>query len=615
MKHICAISVLLLLLVYLCPAQQTRLKGENINGDLKSWTIENSLSARLFKTAGNYETSIFPSPDGKYFYFVERSADLQTDCNINKFKIFSSKEVLSALSNKKNGNNSYVKPIKTVTISTGLYIPFGNSIGWTGDSKSILFEAASAIEGNDIKDTSTLYLLAISDSLKIINSINLGTALSRKISYCSKDGSIIIFSLNRATEKQLPQYKYPEVAITEMDLPKVFLEYGYGGSKTINYLYNNGKISELSEVEEKRITDSLLKADALSKLKEPKLPEGLKVFVRQDMNTPPMVVASNGKNEIYLTEPDFSLEDVYIAPTKAIKWKVADGREFTGGLTLPRGYDKKIPLPLVIQNYTFEPNLFQPDGVTTSGYATQTLVANGFAVLQVGLTLNDLIDKYGISKLSGHLSEEGSDFVEKMDAIVNMLGDSGLVDINKVGLIGFSRGGNEVAYAVANPGKIKLAADIVIDGLVLSFGDYLTNSFFNKVFEEVYKGSFWENKMEWLKREPIFNVDRVTAPLLLSTHCLSPQAINQAVYSYTDLISAFRMNKKPIEFLVYPKGLHSLYRPRERYAAMTSTIDWMNFWLKGIEDSNAAKAEKYERWRGLRKTQEIELKEKQKVKI
>ncbi len=69
-------------------------------------------------------------------------------------------------------------------------------------------------------------------------------------------------------------------------------------------------------------------------------------------------------------------------------------------------------------------------------------------------------------------------------------------------------------------------------------------------------------------------------------------------------ISTLKGYRKPLEVFVYPDERHEKVWPSHRYAIYQRNADWLNFWLKGEEDPDPAKAEQYSRWRELRKQQE-----------
>lgn len=116
-------------------------------------------------------------------------------------------------------------------------------------------------------------------------------------------------------------------------------------------------------------------------------------------------------------------------------------------------------------------------------------------------------------------------------------------------------------------------------------------------------GDFWKNTSAWLEHETTFNLNRVRAPVLFTLH--GSERAPHAEYFALDIIGAFRINKKPLEYVFFPQAEHPLLRPQERYAAIELVVDWMRFWLNGEYPSDRERAE---RWVPLRKQQDEVLK-------
>lgn len=326
---------------------------------------------------------------------------------------------------------------------------------------------------------------------------------------------------------------------------------------------------------------------------------GYRVSVTESMNEAPQVVVTRGDKSMELLPPDPALANVIVAKQEELQWRDTTDNEWKGGLSLPPEYAGG-RLPLVVQAYRYEPDVFRPDGVSSSGYASQALSAKGFAVLRMPLR-------------SGDGSADGTPaevplFVEGLDAAVEELSRRGIVDPDRVGLIGWSRGGFITKHAVTNPGKVALRAAVAADGFGASYYQYLQTAWEdnpgnNAHYEHVYGGSFWNAKDAWLAREPSFNADRASAALLLAGYTYG------ALLEDLHLYGAFRLNGKAADILYLPYGAHSLVRPAERLVSMQATVDWFSFWLKNEERSElmpggyetaASLAEQYSRWRAMR---------------
>ena len=324
----------------------------------------------------------------------------------------------------------------------------------------------------------------------------------------------------------------------------------------------------------------------MNKTPELKLP--FSVTLNESANDPPVMVASDGKHSVTLTRPDPALEGVWRARAETVEWQEPGNKTAKGLLMLPRNYFKATRLPLVIQGFSYKPQLFRPDGVTLSAFAAQALVAQGFAVLQIDFAYDD--------QSTFQTPQEVAARVARIDAAVGMLATKGIVDAARVGLVGFSRSGYSSYYVITHPGRVKVAAAVIFDSITMGYGDYLNFRAYGgaKIFEKQYGGSFWKNKKAWLEEAPEFNVDQIQTPVLFS------KTGGASLWAVMATVSAFTYCRRPFEYLDYPQGQHQLERPRERVASMQATVDWMNFWLQSKEDPDPAKAEKYARWRKMK---------------
>lgn len=343
---------------------------------------------------------------------------------------------------------------------------------------------------------------------------------------------------------------------------------------------------------------------AIPKLKEldagtVRLADGVSVFARESANDPPQIFASNGSAELSLTGPDSALDGIWRATVQTITWREQDGKESRGGLMLPRDFVRGHPVPLVIEAYSWSPKYFRPSGHAHSVYGGQALVANGIAVLALNIPAVDTDWQTKIGPI------EGEAFVNRLDAAVQRLAKDGYVDPTRVGLMGFSRSGMNVFHAITNPQHVDFAAAVVGDTAAYAIGQYIhwgatTDTERNlddlrAWDEEIFMGgSLWgKGRSTWLKRDPMLNANRGRAALLVAE-------ANSDPWQARLWLGAFRLNRRPLEYLLLPEAAHQYQRPREQEAATEAGVDWMNFWLTGHENTTPDEVERNSRWRQMR---------------
>jgi hypothetical protein len=327
-------------------------------------------------------------------------------------------------------------------------------------------------------------------------------------------------------------------------------------------------------------------------------PTKFRVEVRQDLNSPPVIFAVNGNTQqaSSILELNPELQGVSLGHVDLHHWKARDGNSWTGVLFYPVHYVPGKRYPLVIQTHGYSSE-FTLDGGISTAYAAQLLANAGIAVLQLGGPDDRGIEKKLLATpkepealgVSGYLGA-----VDDLDAL-------GLIEKNKVGLVGFSRTGWHVGYAISHYPSA-FAAAVTADNMDGSYVQYILTGA-TEFEKDIGAAPLGEGLKLWLQNAPGFNVEKISAPLRLE---IDSGPIT-GILSAWEIFTLLRRLNKPVELFVIPDiqhGVHQLQNPAQRIASLSGTVDWFRFWLKGEEDPDPAKREQYARWRKLRKLQE-----------
>jgi dipeptidyl aminopeptidase/acylaminoacyl peptidase len=316
------------------------------------------------------------------------------------------------------------------------------------------------------------------------------------------------------------------------------------------------------------------------------------VTLEEDMNTPPRLFAKDfqtGQESLLLDfNPQF--KDLRFGRVQDVTFKAADGHKVSAGLYLPPDYVKGTKYPLVIQTHAWNPERFWIDGPWPSAFAAQPLAGKGFVVLQLSEDLS-------VTSTPEEAPREASAY----EGSVAFLDNLGVIDRNRVGVIGFSRTGLGVEYALTHS-TYRFAAAIIADGSDDGYFSYL--SIIPSLpwrwpdFEGLNGGlPFGGGLPAWLKSSSGFNLARVTAPVREEAY--HPSSL---LYAWEWFAGLSRLDK-PVELIYMPNATHVLIRPRDRLTSQQGSVDWFCFWLRDEEDPDSAKAEQYARWRKLRNIQ------------
>jgi dipeptidyl aminopeptidase/acylaminoacyl peptidase len=319
--------------------------------------------------------------------------------------------------------------------------------------------------------------------------------------------------------------------------------------------------------------------------------DGLDVSIVEDLNTPPKIFVTDRRTQrrALLLDLNPQFDQLEFARVEAIKWKATDGHEVVGGLYLPPTFESRTRFPLVIQTHGFNKDRFWIDGPYSSAFAAQPLAAHGFVVLQVGGSSVPGEDgKYT------NTPEEAPRQMAVYQGAIDDLWARGLIDRERVGIIGFSRTVFYVDYTLTHS-KHHFVAATIADGFD---GGYLNAILWggqHENYSSVIGGPPVGKSFElWLKNSPGFNLDKVSTAVRLEFYGAT------GPLSGWQWFSGLAELQKPEDFLWLPYGDHVLVKPWERLTSQQGNVDWFRFWLKGEEDRNRSNARQYDRWEGLR---------------
>ncbi len=313
------------------------------------------------------------------------------------------------------------------------------------------------------------------------------------------------------------------------------------------------------------------------------------ITTEQGLNTPPRIVAlapESGKKQVLLElNPQF--ESLKLGRVEEVSFQGADNREVHAGLYFPPDYVAGRQYPLVLQTHGFDPSSFWIDGPYPTAFAAQALASTGMLVLQ----LPSSHDWVGTP-------EEAPKMAETFAAAIEYVQNRGIVDKDRIGIIGFSRTGFHVCYALTHA-ALHFAAAVVADGSDGGYSQYiqfLNASPYTASDSEAINGGlpFGPGIASWLQRSPEFALDRVQTPLLIQA--LNPRSLS---FQWATFVGLKRLGK-PVDLFYLPDAQHILQKPWDRLASQQGVVDWFAFWLVGREDPDPAKAQQYVRWRELR---------------
>lgn len=288
------------------------------------------------------------------------------------------------------------------------------------------------------------------------------------------------------------------------------------------------------------------------------------------------VLADPNRNLNALTAKTITVE--------AVSWIDAAGHVFNGHLFLPLHHTRNPRLALFITYY-------RCPGFLRGGFGDEwplsTLAGSGIATLCLTRPLLPRIRNQ-------QAAEDYAVALEGISEIVDRLAARGVVDKARVGMGGFSYGGEVAAWV---GGKSNLLSAISVATTQTSPAWYWFSAPIEGRADAIKQrwglGRPDETPRQWEKVSPPYFADRFKVPFLMQI----PEGEYRASLELHERMLGLG---NPTELWVYPDETHMKYRPRVKLAVYERNLDWFRFWLLGEEDPSTAKAGQYARWRSMR---------------
>jgi dipeptidyl aminopeptidase/acylaminoacyl peptidase len=316
----------------------------------------------------------------------------------------------------------------------------------------------------------------------------------------------------------------------------------------------------------------------------------IEVTLEEDMNTPPRIYVSGSKmhERALLLDLNPQFSELTFGRVQEIIWRATDGHQMRGGLYLPPEYRRGKRYPLVIQTHGFDPHKFWIDGPWSSAFAAQPLAGRDIAVLQVGGS-----EDPGEDTQFSHTPKEAPREMAAFEGAIDYLDSIGIIDRNRVGIVGFSRTVYTVKFALSHS-QYRFAAATLADGIGGGYFEYVAYPSVAADYDLTIGAAPFDGDLTvWLKNSPGFNMAKVHTPVRIEAY--GTTSVLSGWEWYVGLVHL----EKPADFIYIPGAPHVLVKPKDRVTSQEGTVNWFSFWLKGEEKDAMRYPQQYNRWRQL----------------
>jgi dipeptidyl aminopeptidase/acylaminoacyl peptidase len=267
------------------------------------------------------------------------------------------------------------------------------------------------------------------------------------------------------------------------------------------------------------------------------------------------------------------------------------GDRWWADLVKPLNYEPGKKYPLIVTTYRTHEFL---RGASGDENPIHVYAANGFAVLSFDFGRREYDNKPG--DFQRYLS-----WYESVGASIEMAiqeaSEIGVADTTRVGLTGYSRGTEIVAYEITHTKLFRAVSGAAGDDSPYFY--YMASRRVQNTFSKEGLGGWPEgrSRANWRQLGSELNAERIDVPVLNNDP-------DSELLPDLALYTSLKELGKPVELFIYPNELHVVNQPKHRYQIYERNLDWFRFWLKSEESPDPAKSEQYERWHQLRQLQQ-----------
>jgi dipeptidyl aminopeptidase/acylaminoacyl peptidase len=299
-------------------------------------------------------------------------------------------------------------------------------------------------------------------------------------------------------------------------------------------------------------------------------------------------------------DPNPQWHNFDFVPFERIDVQDAFGNEAYAHLFYPDGYVAGRQYPLVIVQYRSRGFL---RGGTGGEYPIQEMARREYFVLSVDKPdWRTLATQQSAREITERTELDHSEREMKLSAIAALIENvqrRGLVDPARIAITGLSDGAETLYWSITRSDLFAVAVVSTppTDAMTWSVGSERFRRQRRVDFGDVSPWARGPWSGYWRDVAPADHADRIRLPLMM-------QLADAEALPAFGLYARLREANRPVEFYIYPGEYHLKWRPRHIRIAQERALDWIDFWLRGVEREDPTEPDRLERWQAMRAARE-----------
>lgn len=273
-----------------------------------------------------------------------------------------------------------------------------------------------------------------------------------------------------------------------------------------------------------------------------------------------------------LTNFAASIQHWKVSKPEVISWKSKDGATIEGILHKPMNFNPNKKYPLLIAIHGGPTGISLPRPTPSYVYPILQWLNKGALVLQPNYR-----GSAGYGEKFRSLNVKNLGVGDAWDVIsgADYLIKKGMVDANKMGVMGWSQGGYISAYLTTTSKKFKAVS---VGAGISNWMTYYVNTDIHPFTRQYLKATPWQDKKIYEKTSPMTFIKQASTPTLIQHGQFDRRVPVANAYELYQGLQDVGVTSK---LIIYKGFGHGITKPKERLAAMWHNWQWFGKYIWG----------------------------------
>lgn len=275
-----------------------------------------------------------------------------------------------------------------------------------------------------------------------------------------------------------------------------------------------------------------------------------------------------------LTDSNPQIKEIALGKIEAVRWKSTDGTIVEGVLVKPLGAEPGKRYPLIVQLHGGPAAASLLNFNAGYGNYPHVYAAAGYACLLPNYRgSTNYGEKFRMEIGGDYFRQAYDDIMTGVDHLINI----GLVDGDKLGVMGWSAGGHWSNWILTQTDRFKAISS---GAGAMNWISMYAQSDIQRSREFYFAGKPYDNHDHYWDVSPLKYIKNAKTPTLIHVVDGDPRVPRS---QSDELHMALVKLGVPTEYFVYPGNTHGITDLRNQLVKMVSEFNWMEKWIKGKE--------------------------------